>query len=572
MSAIRTLLTALAVLAAGLGLVPPLPAQSPQPQVVTFDKLRELLTLEVKEEKLLRLIEDSPTVFTLGADQESELRKAGASDRLIAALKARVSAPAKPGDVSAFVLILDVSGSMRDQDANGVPKWTAAKKAALDLIESIPAGRELAFIVYGHDLKRACQAVDVVLPMTPLKPLTKVQLHDYIQTLAPTGHTPIALALQKAGKELAKTTALAKVILITDGMETCHGDPAKAAAALAAMTNVTGVDVVGLGLEEKEVAAVGTIAEKGKGKFYDAKTAKDLYESIRKIKEAMPGGGDKAAQKPADEPAGEPLNAGPALAAVKTIEADTKPSTDPKTPAPLELGKVVGGRLAVSRETGKSHYWRIDLPAGEYKAVLDAKRADGRISNVMGRLSWGPMGETNLRGLVTLNVLDSRTRGVASFQLKQDASVLLRFENDDSIIDYQLGVFKQTDEFSRPFFRKCPPVRPITVGRKITCPALGGSDPARCDEYFQVTLPAGDYHFALEVAALDGMRPLDCGISVLTSDGVMSKSNFVWSTVTDPQFQKSAKVVLADEVTVLLRVRSLTKCKVSFQVDPVKPD
>lgn len=44
---------------------------------VTVDKVIELLELEVKEEKIIALLEGSPTQFTLGEDQIAKLKKAG---------------------------------------------------------------------------------------------------------------------------------------------------------------------------------------------------------------------------------------------------------------------------------------------------------------------------------------------------------------------------------------------------------------------------------------------------------------------------------------------------------------
>ena len=46
--------------------------------------------------------------------------------------------------------------------------------------------------------------------------------------------TPIASSLIKAGEELKKAKGGSAIVLVTDGAETCHGDPAGVAAKLAA--------------------------------------------------------------------------------------------------------------------------------------------------------------------------------------------------------------------------------------------------------------------------------------------------------------------------------------------------
>ena len=274
----RSLITLVALL--GVLMSPtPTPAQPP-PSVVTLDKLTEYLSLGVPETKLLKLLADSPSLFVLGQAEEAALRKAGATEALIAAIKAKASAAPQPGDIRAFVVILDVSGSMADKDTSGVPKWGPAQKAAIDLVSAIPDGRQFSLIVYGHDAKRECEAVDVVQAMAPTDASTKDRLKKYIEKLKPAGHTPIATALKMAGGELRKADGLSKVILITDGVETCHGDPNKEAGELAKIDTFRGVDVVGLDLNADESKAVAGIARAGKGRFYDAKTAADLTRTV----------------------------------------------------------------------------------------------------------------------------------------------------------------------------------------------------------------------------------------------------------------------------------------------------
>jgi hypothetical protein len=84
------------------------------------------------------------------------------------------------------------------------------------------------------------------------------------------------------------------VVLVTDGIESCKGDPAAEAAALAAKLKLTfGVNVVSFGLKPEEEAAIKKIAEAGKGKFYSADNAKELTDSLGAIAKEI-----QAAAKP----------------------------------------------------------------------------------------------------------------------------------------------------------------------------------------------------------------------------------------------------------------------------------
>src|SRR5206468_2225783 len=82
------------------------------------------------------------------------------------------------------------------------------------------------------------------------------------------GHTPIAGALRLLEAELkGKVEGLCEVVLITDGMETCHGNPAIEARRLAqSLKLLNGVNVVGFDINPKEREAVKQIAEGGAGK------------------------------------------------------------------------------------------------------------------------------------------------------------------------------------------------------------------------------------------------------------------------------------------------------------------
>jgi hypothetical protein len=265
-------------------------------RAVSYQDVLNLLELNVSEEEILKRVEH--TIFTLDDRQVAELKKAGASPKLLAAMQKNRSAVGKASDVSDFAIILDCSGSMRERTKDGPSKMEAAKEVVTRLIHDIPNGLGLTFLVYGHDAGLKCRAVKVVRPLGELDDAAKAELKHFIARLQPVGHTPIELALRTAGRELAKSKGLCELVLITDGMETCHGDPARAAEELAQTLNLrSGVNIVGFDVQPEEREAVKKIARAGKGKYYDAQTAKDLAEGLRPLVLA------EAAED--EEPAGE---------------------------------------------------------------------------------------------------------------------------------------------------------------------------------------------------------------------------------------------------------------------------
>lgn len=289
----RRLVAAAMFLSVLLALAGPVAARAQEPAApapaVTFDDVLKLLQSGTAEEELLKRLAQSPTVFTLDAAQVEKLKKAGATPKLLAALQGKRPPAGRSDDINDFAIILDCSGSMSRKTRDGQSKMEAAKRVVADMISKMPNGRRVAFIIYGHDLQLKCKAVKVVRPMSELTDALKAELTKEIAGLQPTGDTPIALALKTAGAELARSDGRCGVILITDGMETCQGNPAEEAARLAANPKfVFGLNVIGFDVDPVERQAVEQIAKAGNGKYHDARSAAELSKAVEEVAEKIP--------------------------------------------------------------------------------------------------------------------------------------------------------------------------------------------------------------------------------------------------------------------------------------------
>ena len=556
-------------------------AQGPAPTIVTYDKLLEYLKLDVKEEKILRMVAESPSLFTLSQEQEAELRKAGGSDGLITAIRTKTTTAAasfKPGDIGAFVVILDCSGSMKDKDASGSSKWDAAQTAAIDFVQAIPDGRELAFIVYGHDASRACKAVDTIAPLGPVDKVSRARVVSMIQRLQPVGHTPIAASLASAARELSFSKVLSRVILITDGMETCHGDPEKAAAALSENKLFTGLDVVGLGLNNEESDKVAAIAKKGKGKYYDAKTAKELekaFVDIGKVVIDRPNPiklqtGNKVEMvrpNPIEFQIGKKVEmVRPSQDQFQTRFVDTKPTFDKTAPAPLELFKVVGGRLDNSSRTKKAHYWQIDVPAGTYKFVLEANPVGFEYKRVaIGVFLLKDDGETDKK-ICDVNTTDNISRYVGVVEFAEATKATLMVGNGVEMGDYNLGVFPVDAPLGMPFHKYPQTVKKGEVGKPIETVVDGMHFKTR-DDYYAISLPAGDYTVSLEFTKKGGNSIYVPSVSTVTKDGHLVKE-LLHSITSAPTTSAAKKLFLAEDQDVIFRLRcGGAKGPIKFKVE-----
>jgi Mg-chelatase subunit ChlD len=333
---------------------------------ITYDNILNLLEGGLEEDAILKRLEKSPTVFTLSGEQTAELKKAGASDRLLAALAGQRQTEEATGEITDFAIVLDCSGSMTETTKDKQTKMAVAKKVVADLVKRIPNGLRLTFIVYGHDKAQACNAVSVLRQLEVVDASAKTKLTGAIERLQPIGATPIALALRTAGKELAKNNASCGLVLVTDGKESCKGDPAAEAAALARNLKLTfGAHVVGFDIQPNERASLEAIAQAGHGKYFNAETAEELSDSIGQVVKEL----EKKA-KPAEVVVAK-------RRAVKVVQPEIE-----DFPALGEIQLVVRG-LGSIKVVGKGAYGEeIRVPSATEKYEVRWVAKNGKISPV----------------------------------------------------------------------------------------------------------------------------------------------------------------------------------------------
>src|SRR3982074_1345043 len=253
-------------------------------EVLTQQDVIKLLELKIPEQTIIDKVKGSGTAFVLGTEDVARLKKAGASDGLIGAMQATAAPAAATGSAAAAItdlaLIIRHSGSMEAERKDGASKVTSAKKCMSDLIDKLPNGLNVALIIYGTNKKRGCEDIDVA---QPLGPIDKATLKAKVAGYNATGMTPIAGSSGVAGKALAKSKGGPAIVLVTDGAESCHGDPAGVAAKLAAQFGVKfGINVIGFGIEPQEKAQLADIAAKGNGKLLTVENASDLASALQK--------------------------------------------------------------------------------------------------------------------------------------------------------------------------------------------------------------------------------------------------------------------------------------------------
>jgi hypothetical protein len=190
----------------------------------------------------------------------------------------------KQGDKSAgrnLEIVLDVSGSMNTKLGEGT-RWQTALDVLKDVVASLPDDLNVGLRVYGHRYAsksaQTCQDTELVAPIAKLD---RERILNAASQLKPRGETPLVQSVLKTIDDL-KSMGGGSVILITDGEESCRGDPKAAARQIKASgVNLT-LNIVGFTLTGKATEAqLSTFANSTGGHYYGAQDGQQLSRAVR---------------------------------------------------------------------------------------------------------------------------------------------------------------------------------------------------------------------------------------------------------------------------------------------------
>ncbi|RWM67913.1 VWA domain-containing protein [Mesorhizobium sp.] len=198
------------------------------------------------------------------------------------------------------VIVLDASGSMWAQ-IDRKPKLEIARESVRTVLQSVPADREIGFMAYGHREKGSCEDIELIVPPQAGSAAAVSAAADSLKFI---GKTPLTSAVKQAAEALKYTEDKATVILITDGLETCKGDPCALGKELRAAGVDFTVNVVGFGLTADEGKHVACLADNTGGKYIQASDEQALQDALVETIAAAPAPALEPA--PAPQPAPEP--------------------------------------------------------------------------------------------------------------------------------------------------------------------------------------------------------------------------------------------------------------------------
>lgn len=183
-------------------------------------------------------------------------------------------------------ILLDASGSMAGEVSGG-QKMKLAKSAIQQYASDLPEGSNIMLRVYGHegagteaDKAMSCESNEVVYD---LGGYDEQKFTASLEQFDPSGWTPLAGAIKAAEEDLneQKGENVRNVVyVVSDGIETCDGDPVAAAAALNESDIQAEVNIIGFDVDNEGQKQLEEVAKAGNGQYKSVYSESELNEYL----------------------------------------------------------------------------------------------------------------------------------------------------------------------------------------------------------------------------------------------------------------------------------------------------
>lgn len=189
------------------------------------------------------------------------------------------------------MIVFDGSGSMAEMGFNHIdePRIFDARRAVAEAVPDIAKNRRLGLLIYGPGGSDGCSGID--LRFAPV-PDAAARIMGAVNALQPAGETPLTDAVATAYQALEESSGGGTIVLVTDGKETCGGQPCQLASELD-QRNLT-VHVIGFKVRgtyfswerQSDYGQAETVsrclAERTGGLYLNTETVDELIAAFRK--------------------------------------------------------------------------------------------------------------------------------------------------------------------------------------------------------------------------------------------------------------------------------------------------
>ncbi|SHF95117.1 vWA domain-containing protein [Ornithinibacillus halophilus] len=181
------------------------------------------------------------------------------------------------------ILLLDASSSML-LSVDGRVKMDIAKEAVQQFADVIGQDNDISLVVYGHkgsesgaDKQLSCETIEEIYPLGAYE---QGSFEESLASFESKGWTPLAGAIEKATEMSQDTEGAITLYIVSDGVETCDGNPVLAAESFVKENEHRKVNIIGFNVNQDAEEQLKDVSEAGNGEYYSADDADELKETI----------------------------------------------------------------------------------------------------------------------------------------------------------------------------------------------------------------------------------------------------------------------------------------------------
>lgn len=184
------------------------------------------------------------------------------------------------------LILLDASASMLE-DFQGSPKYITAINKTKDILSTLPSNKAIGLRIIGISIDKAmyyltntdnfCKATSL---LEPINTNNLENINFKLDLVFPLGTTPLKYSLEQAINNDFLLNSYKHIILITDGGESCEGDPCNYIQTLMKNRNDIKIDIIAIGVEDDIFKELECLSINTSGRITNVKTPYDFSYTL----------------------------------------------------------------------------------------------------------------------------------------------------------------------------------------------------------------------------------------------------------------------------------------------------
>lgn len=162
---------------------------------------------------------------------------------------------------------------------DGKTRMAVAKEKLINVLGGLPKDASVGLVAYGNRIA-GCQSARLY---HPIQRGGASVVSQKLTTIVPAGSTPIAQTLQVVGEYLLNDQVETEIIFISDGVESCEGDPKSVLYNLRQSGKKFRLQILGIDIDPKGEEDLKRLSILGDGNYFPLKVPGDYDKSFQKI-------------------------------------------------------------------------------------------------------------------------------------------------------------------------------------------------------------------------------------------------------------------------------------------------